>query len=217
MATRWPKKGTASKEKFYRGKKGDTAWNNDLLWRMYVRNEAAQLTKPAGEEFTMPDMGVAVSPAASKNPPRMRMGVTGSLIPVVAPPSAEDLAARSAVAAVPRLQLSARSSGAGNRSARSALSSRSSRSALSSRSTLTARSAMSSLRAPSEYSVGSSISSRAMADLRETIKRETQNMQSIARKEIAALREAMEEETRRREQAERKIDKLTALLRDAKE
>ena len=224
----WGKKGAAT-AKFYKGGKSDTAWNKDLLWRGYVKRETEQYAQPAGMEVPMRDVGVAVSAAASKNPPRMRMGVTGTLIPAVAPPDASQMAR----SAVPALQLSARSSSnRGDLSARSALSGRSavsSRSALSSRSAVSSRSAMScrsalssrsvvsSLgRAPSEYSVGSSISSRAMEDLRDTIRRETQNMQAIARKEIDCLREAMHEETRRREEAERRIDELSALLRDEK-
>ena len=214
--TSWGKKGAAT-AKFYKGVKGDTAWNKDLLWRGYVKRETEQYAQPAGMDVPMPDVGVAVSAAASKNPPRMRMGVTGTLIPAVAPPDASQMAR----SAVPALRLSARSSSnRGDLSARSALSSRSavsSHSAISSRSALSSRSVLSSLgRAPSEYSVGSSISSRAMEDLRDTIRRETQNMQAIARKEIDCLREAMHEETRRREQAERRIDELSALLLDEK-
>ena len=61
----------------------------------------------------------------------------------------------------------------------------------------------------SDYSISSSLSSRQMEELRETIQNETRQMQEIAAREIEVLKEAMKAEARRREAAEKKIELLT--------
>jgi hypothetical protein len=234
--TSWGKKGVVG-EKFYKGNKDDLPTVQDLLWRKHVRHEAAQLQREPGAFEAEHNANVAVSAAASKNPPRMRMGVTGTLIPSIAPLDTSGIlntarsSRRGGSSRVPPIFGSQGGGGATARSqalvsARSEASSLTSRSSRSSRSSTSSRSGRSTSRSfrsgasayddlgrsPSEVSYTSSLSSRAMADLRDTIKAETQNMQRIASQEIAVLRGAMQEEAKRREEAERKIDHLTKLL-----
>lgn len=236
--TSWGKKAGPGQgqEKFYKGAKDDLPTVQDLLWRKHVKHETAQLSREPTAFEEEHNANVSVSAAASKNPPRMRMGVTGTLIPSLAPlDTAGILTARSRGAQssrrVPPIFGSERGGG-GSATARSSalvsarshgsLTSRSSRSSCSSRSSASSRSRGTSAydelgRTPSECSGTSSLSSRAMADLRATIKAETQNMQRVASQEIAVLRDAMQAEARRREEAERKIDQLTKLLKAEKQ
>ena len=231
--TSWGKKAGPGQghAKFYKGAKDDLPTVQDLLWRNHVKHETAQLNREPTAFEQEHNANVSVSAAASKNPPRMRMGVTGTLIPSIAPLDTTGiLTARSRAPQSSRrvppifgsergggVTMTARSSAlVSARSCGTSLTSRSSRSSSSSRSSASSRSRGSSaydeLRSPSEYSGTSSLSSRAMADLRATIKEETQNMQRIASQEIAVLRDAMQAEAKRREEAERKIDQLTKLL-----
>lgn len=236
--TSWGKKGVVG-EKFYKGNKDDLPTVQDLLWRKHVRHETAQLQREPGAFEAEHNANVAVSAAASKNPPRMRMGVTGTLIPSIAPLDTSGIlntarsSRRGGGSRVPPIFGSQGGGGGATArsqalvSARSRASSLTSRSSRSSRSSTSSRSGRSSTsrssrsgasayddlgRSPSEVSYASSLSSRAMADLRDTIRAETQNMQRIASQEIAVLREAMQEEAKRRGEAERKIDHLTKLL-----
>lgn len=165
--------------KFYKGVPSDTPWNKDLLWRKHVAKETTQMKINLNE---LPDFK-----KDRKRVPRMKMGITGTLIPDTTPRHANS-SMNAADQYESLSEYSARSRGKSSASS-------SSTSSMSSYTTCS-----------------STTSSVRMARLQKSIDDKTLMIEQQARSEIQVLRAAMEAETKRRERAEKRLDMICAKI-----
>ncbi|OQR86194.1 hypothetical protein ACHHYP_10853 [Achlya hypogyna] len=169
------------KSKFHKGAVADTPWNNDLLWRHHVFKETVQAKVDAGE---LPPTEAAKRQRAQ----RVKLGVTGTLVPDVTPRVPTTLSQLSRPA----------SSSAWGRSRHTA-----STPSLSSRAT---------------SSSGRSSTTPSLQALEAKVEAEAARLAAATQRELAVLKKQLAEEARQRKAAEQTIHLLCAKLgvREAK-
>ena len=84
--------------KFYKGAPADTPWNKDLLWQKHVAKETTQMKYILGQ---LPE--TLNTKKQKRHAPRMKMGLTGTLIPDGTPRLASDRNIGTSTEAAPSL------------------------------------------------------------------------------------------------------------------
>ncbi|DBA04906.1 TPA: hypothetical protein N0F65_006908 [Lagenidium giganteum] len=175
-------------DKFYKGAQSDTPWNKDLLWRYHVSKESKQAK-------------VQLSPHRSptqQQQPRMKMGITGTLIPDITPRyDAVGMERGSLTSSSGRRLLGLAPQPADMFETQSVASrARSHRSSASS----------------SSLSSSSSLGSIRMNEVQEILENQSRLLKEKTSEEINVMRYALLEEARKREAAEKKIHYLCEKL-----